>query len=204
MEVGMLLRPVCLKNCILSCDLDRSIFKEGNAYSMISERALCMLAGDCALILKFSSNLLQWQTPLNSTLWYQFGWLTFIQGHCCTRKWKRQCSFSRKYHTSVWVDFWMQPRPVGLFKLIPGNVQGREPLTSTGVRTQMSQFRSNFARWSKPFAGISKPQAPKPGQSPTSSSYQEGCSAVDFSPLWNIRKWTSGQTCKGGCQRRTA
>ena len=54
-------------------------------------------------------------------------------------------------------------------------------------------------------AGIPKPQAPKPDQSPTAScSHQEGCSAVDSSPLWNIRKWASGHPCKGGCQRRTA
>ena len=32
----------------------------------------------------------------------------------------------------------------------------------------------------------------------------EGCSAVDSSPLWNIRKWASGHPGKGGCQRITA
>ena len=54
-------------------------------------------------------------------------------------------------------------------------------------------------------AGIPKPQAPKPDQSPTAScSHQEGCSAVDSSPLWNIRKWASRHPGKGGCQRRTA
>ena len=31
-----------------------------------------------------------------------------------------------------------------------------------------------------------------------------GCSTVDSSPLWNIRKWASERSCKGGCQRRTA
>ena len=37
--------------------------------------------------------------------------------------------------------------------------------------------------------GIPKPQAPKPDQSPsTSRNYQEGCSAVDSSALWNIRQ----------------
>ena len=53
--------------------------------------------------------------------------------------------------------------------------------------------------------GLSKPQAPKPGQSPTASCiYQEGCSTVDSSPLWNIRQWASGHPCKGRCRRRTA
>ena len=56
-----------------------------------------------------------------------------------------------------------------------------------------------------PPAGISKPQAPTPGQSPTAScSYQDGCSKADYSPLWNMRKCTSRHSCKGRCQRRTA
>ena len=51
-------------------------------------------------------------------------------------------------------------------------------------------------------AGISKPQAPKPGQSPTTNcSYQEGCPTVDSSPLRNIRgalpSPSNASECKG-------
>ena len=50
-------------------------------------------------------------------------------------------------------------------------------------------------------AGIPEPQAPKPDQSPTAScSYQEGCSAVDSSPLWHIRRWEVGIPAKEGAR----
>ena len=66
------------------------------------------------------------------------------------------------------------------------------------------EFRGNRIR-THVNSKVPKPQAPKPDQSPTAScSYQEGCSAVDSSLLWNIRKWASGHPCKGGFQRRTA
>ena len=77
-------------------------------------------------------------------------------------------------------------------------------LHSPGFRSRLQT--SCIPRWRtlRP-AGIPKPQAPKPDQSPTTSrNYQEGCSAVDSSPLWNIRQWASGHPGKGGCQRRTA
>ena len=77
-------------------------------------------------------------------------------------------------------------------------------LHSAGFRSWLQTSCIPLWRPLRP-AGIPKPQAPKPDQSPTASySYQEGCSAVDSSPLWNIRKWASGHPGKGGCQRRTA
>ena len=33
------------------------------------------------------------------------------------------------------------------------------------------------------------------------SKYKNGCSSVDSSVLWNIRKWASGCPCEGGFQR---
>ena len=77
-------------------------------------------------------------------------------------------------------------------------------LHSAGFRSWLQTSCIPLWRPLRP-AGIPKPQAPKPVQSPTAScSYQEGCSAVDSTPLWNIRKWASRHSSKGGCQKTTA
>ena len=103
-----------------------------------------------------------------------------------------------------------------LWVYCPGHdgVSGNEwadRLASTADITSGLHFRSRLQTSCIPLwrplrpAGIPIPQAPKPDQSPTAScSYQEGCSAMDSSPLWNIRKWASRHPGKGGCQRTTA
>ena len=76
-------------------------------------------------------------------------------------------------------------------------------LHSAGFRSRLQASSIPLWRPLRP-AGIPKPQATKPDQSPTTSrSYQEGSSTVDSSPLWNIRQWASGHPGKGGSQRRT-
>ena len=98
--------------------------------------------------------------------------------------------------------------PGGLKALLQLRCRNRSPQTgclhSAGFRSWLQTSCIPLWRPLRP-AGIPKPQTPKPDQSPTAScSYQEGCSAVDSSPLWNIRKWAIGHPGKGGCQRRAA
>ena len=79
-------------------------------------------------------------------------------------------------------------------------------LHSSGFRSWLQLQAGCLPLWSPLHpAGISNPQAPKHSQSPTARCmYQEGCSTVDSSLLWNIRKWASGYPCKGRCKKRTA